>query len=321
MYNLQTGAIAMTNRIVDEWSNQLKHLLETKHLYQKVEVQIPTVRAEIRAEISPGIQTHVDLAVNAWETRPLEATMTRVTENMVVIANNMAHVVKPILLVTNVKLFCHVCRSSEVYYPLWARDISIECKDSRGNPMPRNNQFQLFFLAFQCENCHSEPEGFIVRRTAYRLHLEGRSPIEEVILPKYLPKIEARFMSDAIVGFNAGKKLAGLFYLRTFLEQFARRITGLRGRATGEEIMDAYAATLPVAHRDHMPSFRSLYEQLSGALHDAREDDQLFESVKGDIDRHFDIRRVFNIMEIESKPSEAEGRMGELVPPLPPDAS
>jgi hypothetical protein len=167
--------------------------------------------------------------------------------------------------------------------------------------MPRLNDHQLFFMAFQCQRCKSDPEGFIVRRNRNRLFLEGRSPIEHVETPRYLPKKESAFFSDAIVAHNAGKKLAGLFYLRTFLEQFAKRMTGKRGRLTGVELMEAYSATLPPAHRDFMPSFREWYEKLSEAIHDAREDDALFESAKSEIDRHFDIRRIFKIVETENE--------------------
>jgi len=296
--NMQQAASQIADRIVTEWSAQLKSLLETKHLYQKVEVNIPQIRASMRESINAGILVHIDQAIDVWENRPLEALMTRTTENISV-GNAITQVLKPTLLVTNIKLFCTHCGDSEVFYPVWARDVTSECHDPRGNVMPRLNQFQLFFLALQCQNCHRDPEGVLVRRDGYRLYLEGRSPIEHVDLSKYIPKKEAHFFSDAVVAYNAGKKLAGLFYLRTFLEQYAKRITGIDGRATGEELMEAYTATLPLAHRDHMPSFREWYEKLSEALHDAREDDVLFENAKSEIDRHFDIRRVFKIPEVE----------------------
>jgi len=292
------GAYKATESIVNEWSEKLKLLLETKHLYQSVVVDVLKAKQLIVNEIVPGIAAHVDAGVDPWLRRPLEGAMVIVKEN-VMIGNQTVNVVKPELLVSNVKLFCGVCKSCEVYYPLWIRDVTPECKDPRNNPMPRKDSFQLFFLAFQCQNCHSEPEGFIVRRSGYKLHLEGRSPIEEVVVPRYLPKKESRYFSDAVVAFDSGKKLAGLFYLRTFLEQFGRRITGMYGRFTGDQILETYGGTLPAAHRDHMPSFRSLYDKLSDALHQAREDDDLFEFAKAEIDRHFDIRRVFNIPEVE----------------------
>jgi hypothetical protein len=204
-----------------------------------------------------------------------------------------------VLLLTNVKLFCALCKTSEVFSPLWAKDVAEECHGPHNTEMPRIESHQLFFIAFQCQRCNGDPEGFIVRRSRHRLFLEGRSPIEQVDLPRYLPKKETQFFSDAIVAFNAGKKLAGLFYLRTFLEQFSRRMTGKRDRVSGDQLMEAYTATLPAAHRDYMPSFREWYDKLSEAIHAAREDDALFEEARSEIDRHFDIRRVHRIPETE----------------------
>jgi len=122
--------------------------------------------------------------------------------------------------------------------------------------------------------------------------------MEEIELPSFLPKHESSLYRDALIASNSGKVLAGLFYLRTFIEQFARRVTGMTGRATGEEILDAYYKDLPPQHRDYMPSLREWYEKLSEAIHEAREDETLFASAKPNIERHFEIRKVFSIPEI-----------------------
>jgi hypothetical protein len=59
--------------------------------------------------------------------------------------------------------------------------------------------------------------------------------------------------------------------------------------------MEAYSAMLPAQNRDQMPSLRHWYDKLSEALHAARSDEPLFEKALEEIDRHFDIRRVFKI--------------------------
>jgi hypothetical protein len=289
---------------VDEWSSRLKVLLETKHLYQKVEASIDQIKATVRSKLILGQEMAFDQFVALWQKRRMKPVMAVAVENSNV-GNHNVVVKSPILLLTNVKLFCAQCKTSEVFSPLWAKDAAEECQGPHNKEMPRLEDHQLFFLAFQCQRCNRDPEGFIVRRSGHRLFLEGRSPIEQVDLPRYLPKKEMPFFSDAIVAFNAGKKLAGLFYLRTFLEQFARRITGMRDRVAGDDLMEAYAATLPAAHRDHMPSFREWYDKLSDAIHAAKEDDALFDEARSEIDRHFDIRRVYRIPETEPK-SEAE---------------
>ena len=64
--------------------------------------------------------------------------------------------------------------------------------------------------------------------------------------------------------------------------------------------MAAYGQILPEKLRDEMPSLREWYGKLSDALHSAREDAQLFEDARAEIEKHFDIRRVFKIPELHN---------------------
>jgi predicted RNase H-like HicB family nuclease len=163
--------------------------------------------------------------------------------------------------------------------------------------------FQMFTLVYQCQRCLGKPEAFLIRRDVWTFYLEGRSPIERVEVPKFVPEKEQRYYSDAVVAFNSGKVLAALFYLRTFVEQFARRITGKTGRATGEEILDAYYETLPSSLKSEMPSLREWYENLSVPIHAGKDDTEVFTKAKEAIDKHFEIRRVFRMDEPEHKAS------------------
>ena len=121
--------------------------------------------------------------------------------------------------------------------------------------------------------------------------------MEHVEVPKYIPKKERDYFRDALIAVHGGKVLAGLFYLRTFMELFARRATGETGRRYGDELMEAYYAILPPAHRDSLPSFKEWYGKLSEPLHTGRADAALFEEAHEAIDRHFDMRRLFKIAE------------------------
>lgn len=129
------------------------------------------------------------------------------------------------------------------------------------------------------------------------MSLHGRSPMETLELPVQIPKPELKFYRDALIAYNTGKILAALFYLRTFIEQFGRRITGKTGKVTGDEIFDAYADTLPPHLKAQMPSLREWYDKISEPIHSATEDAGLFETAKTEIEKHFDIRRVFDIPE------------------------
>ena len=44
-----------------------------------------------------------------------------------------------------------------------------------------------------------------------------------------------------------------------------------------------------------MPSLKEWYERLSVPIHSAKEPPELFEEARSEIERHFDIRRLFRI--------------------------
>lgn len=69
----------------------------------------------------------------------------------------------------------------------------------------------------------------------------------------------------------------------------------MTGRATGEEILDAYYETLRSNLKSEMPSLREWYENLSVPLHAGKDDAEVFTKAKEAIDKHFDIRRVFGL--------------------------
>jgi len=186
--------------------------------------------------------------------------------------------------------------------------------------------FQLFTLVYQCQRCLGKPEAFLLRRDNWTFYLEGRSPIERVEVPNFVPEKEEHYYSDAVVAFNTGKALAALFYLRTFVEQFARRITSKTGRATGEEILDAYYETLPANLKSTMPSLREWYENLSVPIHAGRDDAEVFTKAKEAIDKHFEIRRVFGmgapvLKEAEAVSNEEPAEAGKAREGQPKDVS
>jgi hypothetical protein len=209
------------------------------------------------------------------------------------------------LILPHLSLSCKNCERREAFAPVWHADLVGELRGpitgGQGKKMGLPPGFQMFCLIYQCQRCLGIPESFLVRLESWTVSLQGRSPMEQVEIPNFLPKPESKFYRDAVIAFNSGKTLAALFYLRTFIEQFGRRITGKPGKATGEEIFDAYYETLHKRQSDQMPSLREWYDKLSEAVHSAREDDHLFENAKSEIERHFDFRRIFAI--VESKPA------------------
>ena len=293
-----TKAVAALHELA---SKQLRVLLETKHLYQRVSIDpqqvIESIRGEVIQDEKPAFDAFVEQVLPS---QPVTISMQR----LFVAGRGSAAVEEPCVLVENVKVFCPACGEREVFSPAWIGDLDSEMRTPALMPglaveeAPSGPVVQVFVLAYRCQRCKGKLEAFLVRREGWHLSLHGRSPMEQVEVPKHIPKTERHFFRDAIVAMHGGKPLAALFYLRTFVEQFARRQTGMiAARATGDEIMDAYSKTLPDAHRGHMPSLKVCYDKLSEALHSARPDEALLGEAIEQIDRHFDIRRVFKIPE------------------------
>jgi hypothetical protein len=284
-------------RLNQRIAEQLKILIESKHLYQKVRIDPQQIVEELQEKL-----TQIERGTLKQQADRLLATALLIpaTEELYAAEKTGGQSPIPTLRVDNVKLFCSSCDRREAYVPVHFMDAANELRRARmhgTNMPPLPSSFQLFLLVYQCQSCRGMPEGILVRRQDWDLFLEGRSPIEQVEVPTFIPKLERGLFRDAIVAMNTGKILAALFYLRAFIEQFGRRCTKTVGRSTGDEILTAYSATLPDEHRGHMPSLRDWYDRLSDAIHGVREDVELFEKAKADIERHFDIRRIFKIPE------------------------
>lgn len=267
-------------------ADQLKVLLERKHIYQRVSVDPKPILVEWRGKVYPSelkaFDHTADLTLGRIQFTP--------ADNLTEISTGVP---QPNLLVQNVKVFCMECGEAEAFAPIRSAEIGYGPSTTA-----RAGRTQLFSLTYQCQRCKSALIGFLVRKESWHLSLDGRSPMEHIVLPKHIPKPEQNLFRDAVIAIHGGKTLAALFYLRTFIEQFARRLTSLTGKVTGDEIMTAYSETLPIAQRDQMPSLKEWYEKLSIALHSGTDDAGLFEQAKEAIESHFDIRRVFKIPEI-----------------------
>jgi hypothetical protein len=271
-------------------STTLQTLLETKHLYQSVEVI--GLGAKVKELTEQMMNTDNKERFVKWAKLELpkerfvlsEGPLTLVPRGGVDPAYS-----RPVLTLEppHASLFCAKCQRREAFVPIWFQDTSIG-----PDRILMPDGMQTWLISYKCQRCRGVPENFLIRRDVWKLNLHGRSPMEEIEVPAYIPKDERDFYRDAVIAFNSGKTLAALFYLRTFIEQFARRITTIPGQSTGAEIFTAYSATLPAQHRGSMPSLGRSYDKLSAALHSANADNALFETEKREIEHHFDIRRV-----------------------------
>jgi len=286
-----TARIQVTRNLNRLASLRLKELLETKHLYQKVSIDPKGIVAHARSRV---VQLDHIQAFENWSRTDLPLT---------ILSPALHELLGPphdepllTLILTNVKLCCQTCGRREAFVPQWNASFP-----SDGTRAPG---FQVLLLTYQCQGCQTTPEALLVRRRAWELELHGRSPMEQVEVPKYIPKPEYNFFRDSVIAFNSGKVLAGLFYLRSFLEQFARRVTG-------DEVMSEYGKTLPPTLRDSMPSLRDWYDKLSEPIHAAKDDSETFEAARAEIEKHFDIRRVHAIPETSAVPRQQSERVND----------
>ncbi|MHB8789479.1 MAG: hypothetical protein ACYDBT_06320 [Desulfobulbaceae bacterium] len=148
---------------------------------------------------------------------------------------------------------------------------------------------QTFIFPYHCQSCKKEPLVFLVHREGIKLTLTGRNHFETVQIPKTIPKEEAVYVSDAIAAYNTGNILAGLFLLRTSIEQYMRRLLATTGKKRGDELADEYARLLDDEFPKRYPSLKVIYDELSASIHAADSNASQFEKSHKDIEKHFEL--------------------------------
>ena len=97
------------------------------------------------------------------------------------------------------------------------------------------------------------------------------------------------------MAFQSGQTLAGLFLLRTLVEQWARLATGQLTQAASD-VLDAYMESLPPDFNAHFPSLRDLYNRVSSDIHQAIGSDELFREATESVEEHFRARGLFKLL-------------------------
>lgn len=281
----------------NEFGIKLRELLENRHIYQKISINYREVANRVLSDIGKGYHNDIFVALHDdFKTYPLTFGLVQLYHAE---KGSNGRLAIPMLIMKTVKLYCNKCKTQETFKPIWWQDAINEMRNPKNDLIfdpPLTAASQIFFMAYQCERCHGFPDAFIVRRSEWTLFLEGRSPFENIETPKHIPSIEASFYRDALIAYHGGKTLAALFYLRVFIEQFVRRLTGkIDDRITGEDLMDEYSRMLPIELKDRMPSFKSWYEKISQTLHSANADEKLFEEALEAINQHFEIRKAHKL--------------------------
>lgn len=101
--------------------------------------------------------------------------------------------------------------------------------------------------------------------------------------------------------------MAGIFLLRTLIEQWARIRTKGEER-DADKVLQAYMATLPHDFRERFPSMPNVYGELSADLHTATGSAELFDKAVGEIDQHFDAPRLHRVPDEDPQPASEPDR-------------
>jgi len=217
---IRTFAVLFNSHITE----QIKNLLEQKHLYQHFSVDPEPIKNEVISRSFGNIHTFSE---NAIRRMLLERLRPSPTERFLTSADNVRQEhIELMLVLPSVRWYCTTCGERSVFQPIWYQDLaneSLKLATNQGLEFPMRQLLtnQVFFVGLQCQHCKGVPEAILIRREGWKFYLEGRSPMEHIDLPKYIPKAEGHLFRDASIASHAGKQLAAVFYLRCFIEQFA----------------------------------------------------------------------------------------------------
>ena len=268
-----------------------KMLLETKHLYQRLTVQFPSLTV---FRSIPGHDKILDQGptnmlrqkvVGQWLlANPGSGTPPSLPGDS--LPGDSWFSIRP----PDIRLFCDACGRVEAHN----LDSATDMLESVRHVADGNVIFQVFAVSYLCQACKEVPIVFLIRREGPRLTLCGRSPMENVAVPSCIPKAVQRYYAGAIVAHQSGQTLAGLFMQRTLVEQWCKPF-GKDGKTEAREVIEAYGETLPPDFTQRFPSLRDIYGRLSDDLHAAAGSSDLFDTVLGEIERHFEARRLYEL--------------------------
>ena len=269
-------------------------MLERKHLYQSVSIDLAAIVKSNLEQLREGLQspslTLQFSGVSRWTWK--------LKDDADLVGQLTSKIGTPepqefLWAAPDIKTYCQRCGRIEPFNLISAQTLLPRSGASKQDYVDSKGKVQIYSLSYLCQSCKSIPEVFVLRRHGNRLQLCGRAPMEAVDVPKYLPAEVSNYFSGAQVAFQSGQTLAGLFMLRTTCEQWVRLYAAEGDKA--DVALEKYAASLPPDFSDRFPSLKAVYGKLSDALHRAEGDDHLFDSVTQAICEHFEARKVFKL--------------------------
>jgi hypothetical protein len=299
----------------------LKELLEKKHLYQSVNLDLSSVekllaepKRQTRTRYRRGQLPKTNPVKPALRLSPIDIELTKsvfgfTPDKRIVAWNNWPW---------NFHTWNEQIGEKE--FSIIPSSISAICVNCKGGPWPHNPGFidgegkfqsvsfgensrtQLYIFSYQCQQCKGEPLCFFVKRERFKFTIVGRNHFPRVDAPANFPEPVANFYRKSVIASNTGFILASALYLRAAIEQHFRetipqaQLKTIGNRLTGDELGDLYSKTLPKEFPSSCPSLKKAYSDLSEVIHAGKENDDakaVFEKTRLAIETHFEALDLF----------------------------
>lgn len=275
----------------------VKQLLEEKHLYQSTTVDVAAICAKhlksfLQGSAPTDAATVLSRAPNwIWRLRDDEDSAAKFTD--LAHTPGMPPPEEFLWQAPDIKCYCAKCERDEPFNLFSAYNLLPRNGSTRKYFAEPKGTVQVFSIALLCQSCKTTPEVFLLRRAGPKLTLSGRAPMETTQTPKHIPPAIAKYYSSAQIAYQSGQTLAALFMLRTTCEQWCRSFGAPNDKA--DVCLEKYSQSLPGDFRDRFPSLKTIYGELSAAIHSATADEELFRAKALDIAEHFEARKVFKL--------------------------
>lgn len=267
-------------------------LLERKHMYQSVVANVSSIVGQHRLSPPKWQKEYIDDRFEDAANWPWYL-QEKGRGSVSVLGSEIVEIDEIEWDVPHIKTYCTKCKRKEPYNLASARNLLHGSSDYAGGIQTDKGTVEYYILSYVCQSCRGVPEVFIIRRLGNRLSLVGRGPMEHVEVPKEIPDEVKKFYSGAVVAYQSGQSLSGVFMLRTLIEQWARLFATTTNRA--DAILDEYMESLPTDFRGRQASMKDLYSTLSAAIHAAEASNELFESSIVTIAKHFRAREAYDL--------------------------
>jgi hypothetical protein len=276
-----------------EISDRLKELLETRHLYQGILVDFePIIKGIDDIGLSMRRITELEAATRVVKI-PWIPTTTRTQAPTT--SNTPQKTDGPLeFLCPDIKVYCERCQRVEAYNLRSVQEIFTQSMVSLPGSNKPEQTVQVFTLSYICQSCKSVPEVFLVRREGPTLILMGRSPMEAIDVPSFIPSSVRKFYADALVASHSGQVLSANTLLLHLIEQWIRKCVG-GGAKDFEESLATYIGSLPATFEDQFPTLKDTYAELAKDVANAAGSSNVFGIAIEEIQVHFDARRLLKL--------------------------